>query len=346
MKIQNQRNWRCCLLLFGVLCIAFKAQSQNDTIVFKNKNLIVGELKSMKQDVATLKTDFSDSDFKIKWNEITGINTISEFLITLSSGGRFNGVLKSDGDKVLVLDQNKNVLVETTFKNIVALELIKSQFWDRFDASLSIGYNFIKSDNQSQLSLRSNFGYKAKRWSLRGNYNQINTNRDDVSSVRRLESAINFTYYLKKNWFALTEVSFFTNTEQNIQLRTLGKLGVGKYILRNNRYYWGVQSGVLYNNEKFLVSGSEGNNNSGEGFFGTEFNVYNLGDFSLLTRAVAYPSFTQEGRFRFDSRLDVKYDLPLNFYIKLGITVNHDNQPVQTNNKTDYVFQTTLGWEL
>jgi hypothetical protein len=300
----------------------------------------------MKQDVATVKTDFSDADFKIKWNEITGISSISEFLITLSNGDRFNGVLKGHGDKVSVLDQNKNVLVETTFKNIVALELIKSEFWSRFDASVSVGYNFIKSDNQSQLSLRSNLSYSAKRWSLSSNYNQINTSRDNVSSVRRLESAVNFRHYLKKNWFTLTELSFFTNTEQNIQLRTLGKIGVGKYIMRNNKYYWGVQSGVLYNNENFLVSGSEGNNNSGEGFLGTEFNIYNLSDFSLLTRAVAYPSLTQEGRFRFDFRFDVKYDLPLNFYIKLGLTLNHDNQPVQTNNKTDYVFQTTLGWDL
>lgn len=300
----------------------------------------------MKQDVATVKTDFSDSDFKIKWNEITSIKTISEFLITISNGNRFNGVLRSDGDKVLVLDQNDNVLVETTFKKIVALELIKFEFWSRFDASVSVGFNFIKSDNQSQLSLRSNFSYKAKRWILSSNYNQINTQRDDVSSVRRLESATNFTHYLKKNWFALTELSFFTNTEQNIQLRTLGKIGIGKYIIRNNNYYWGVQSGVLLNNETFTVSGSESNNNSGEGFFGTEFNAYNLGDFSLLTRAVAYPSFTQKGRFRFDYRFDIKYDLPLNFYIKLGLTLNHDNQPVQTNNKTDYIFQTTLGWDL
>lgn len=346
MKIKNLLYRLNIVFVIGCIFLTFDAKSQNDSIVFKNSNLIVGELKTMKQDVATVKTDFSDSDFKIKWDEITSIKTISEFLITLSAGDRFNGVLRSDGDKVLILDKNDNVLIETTFNNIVALELIKSEFWSRFEASVSVGYNFIKSDNQSQLSLRSNFSYKAKRWILSSNYNQIDTQRDDVSAVRRLESAVNFTYYLKKNWFALTELSFFTNTEQNIQLRTLGKLGIGKYILRNNKYYWGLQGGVLFNNETFLVSGSESNNNSVEGFFGTEFNVYNVGDFSLLTRAVAYPSLTEKGRFRFDYGFDLKYDLPLNFYIKLGLTLNHDNQPVQTTNKTDYVFQTTLGWDL
>lgn len=321
-------------------------QSQNDSIVFKNNNLIVGELKGMKQDVATVKTDFSDADFKIKWNEISSITTSSEFLITLNNGSRFNGILKSLDNKVFILDISGITLAETDLNSIVDLNLIKSEFWSRFDASVSVGYNFIKSDNQSQLSLRNNLSYKSKRWALSANYNQINTQRDDVSSVRRLESAVNFKRYMKKNWFGLTEVSFFTNTEQNIKLRTLSKLGIGKYILRNNNYYWGVQTGLSYNNENFLVSGAEGNNNSGEGFFGTEFNMYNLGDFNLLTRAVAYPSLTENGRFRFDYRIDLKYDLPLNFYIKLGLTLNHDNQPVQTTNKTDYVFQTTLGWDL
>lgn len=300
----------------------------------------------MKQDVATVKTDFSDADFKIKWNEITSIKTSSEFLITLSDGSRYNGSLKSFNNKVQILDLSGIMLAEIDLNNIVDLNLIKSEFWSRLDASVSVGYNFIKSDNQSQLSLRSNLAYKSKRWSLSANYNQINTQRDNVSSVRRLESAVNFKRYMKKNWFGLTEVSFFTNTEQNIKLRTLSKLGIGKYILRNNNYYWGVQTGLSYNNENFLVSGTQGNNNSGEGFFGTEFNVYNLGDFNLLTRAVAYPSLTEKGRFRFDYRIDLKYDLPLNFYIKLGLTLNHDNQPVQTTNKTDYVFQSTLGWDL
>lgn len=334
------------LLLLIFFLNAINVQSQNDSIVFKNKDIIVGDLKSMKQDVATISTDYSDADFKIKWDEITGIKTISEFLITLSNGNRYNGLLKSKTDKVLIFDSSGHLLAETNLESIVALTLVKSEFWSRFDASVSVGYNFIKSDNQSQLSLRSNLAYNSNRWSLSSNYNQINTQRDNVSTVRRLESAVNFKRYMKANWFGLAEVSFFTNTEQNIKLRTLSKLGIGKYILRNNKYYWGIQTGLSYNNENFLVSGSEGNNNSGEGFLGTEFNVYNVGDFNLLTRVMAYPSFTEQGRFRLDSRFDIKYDLPLNFYIKLGLTVNHDNKPIQTPNKTDYVFQTTLGWDL
>jgi hypothetical protein len=46
-----------------------------------------------------------------------------------------------------------------------------------------------------------------------------------------------------------------------------------------------------------------------------------------------------------DFAFDTKYDLPLDFYIRLGLTLNYDNQPVEGAGETDYVFQTSFGWE-
>ena len=39
-------------------------------------------------------------------------------------------------------------------------------------------------------------------------------------------------------------------------------------------------------------------------------------------------------------------DLPLDIFIKLNYTLNYDNQPAIGATERDYVFQTTLGWEL
>lgn len=288
-------NFRLPLII--ILHVFFtEIYAQNDSLVLNNGNSIEGELKGMRQDVATFKTDYSDSDFKIKWSEIKTVSTTTEFLVTLKNGSRYNGSLKSKADdEVAILTASGEILATTNLSSIVLLVVVKSDFWSKLDASVSVGYNFIKSDNQSQLSLRSALSYNARRWSLSSNYNQIRTSRADVFSVRRMDAGLVYKYYMKKNWFTLSEVSFLSNTEQNINLRTLAKLGMGKYILRSNKMYWAVQSGVSYNNESFRVSGSDGNNNSGEGFLGTELNIYNIGDLSLLTRVVAYPSFTEEG---------------------------------------------------
>ena len=43
--------------------------------------------------------------------------------------------------------------------------------------------------------------------------------------------------------------------------------------------------------------------------------------------------------------MDVKYDLPLDFYVKGGFTLNYDNQPTVGAGEVDYVLNTGFGWE-
>jgi hypothetical protein len=73
--------------------------------------------------------------------------------------------------------------------------------------------------------------------------------------------------------------------------------------------------------------------------------MFNTGDLSLKTTTTTYPSMTEEGRIRVDFNFDIKYDLPLDFYIKLGTTVNYDNRPVEGAADLDYVIQSGIGWE-
>jgi hypothetical protein len=119
---------------------------------------------------------------------------------------------------------------------------------------------------------------------------------------------------------------------------------MGKYIIHTNNLYWGFSAGANYNNETYSVDTIPGRT-SWEGFLGTEINLFNIGDLSLLTNAVAYPSITESGRWRIDFKFDAKYDLPLDFYIKAGYTLNYDNKPAPGSSETDYVLQTGFGWE-
>jgi len=334
-----------CLIIF----IFFSTQilnAQIDTLYLKNSDVIVGELKSMKQSVATFETDYSDSDFKIDWDEVFQLKTQTDYLLTLSSGERFSGHLESSSKNMVNVIENDSILVETPIEDIVYLRQIDNDFWSNFDASLSVGYNFTKANNLSQYSMRSNLGYRAKRWQASMQYNQIISTQTDVSETQRLDANLIYNRFLKKNWFLIGEVNWLSNTAQNIDLRTVSKLGLGKYIIQTNSLYWGLQSGVSFNNENFSVEGEQSNNNSAEAFLGTEVNLYDIGDFSLLSRVVVYPSLTESDRWRTDFNLDVNYDLPLDFFINFGLSLNYDSQPVQNGTETDYIFQTTVGWSL
>lgn len=333
-------------ILFGFfLFIGHLSFSQIDSLYLSNNEFLIGELKSMTRNVAVIETNYSDSDFKIEWDKIKRIVTQTEFLITLESGDRYFGHLKGDNEKVMIYNDSTSYNAGS-IENIVYLKELEQTFWQRLSASLSLGYNYTKANNLSQYSVRSNLTYATRKWLTSGNYNQIFSSQDEANTTRRLDANALFNFFFKKKWFGAAEVNWLSNTAQNINLRTLTKLGIGRYMIRTNTMYWAFQTGVSFNNESFNINDDITYNNSAEAYLGTEANLYDIGDLNLRARAVFYPSITESNRFRSDLTLDIKYDLPLDFFIQLGISLNYDNQPAENGSETDYVFQTTFGWSL
>lgn len=334
-------------VLFLLLIISYNTLfAQNDTIVAINKDIIVGEIKGMDKAVIKIKTAYSDVDFAIEWNKIIGLSTQSKFLVYTVKNERFDGKLKVNKEKkLLIINDDNKVIATLNLKDIVYLRTLKTKFWDKVSAELSLGYNYTKSNNFTQFTLRTTLGYEAKKWSTEVNYNSIASNRNDATSVNRLDADVSYRFFLRNGWFPLGEINWLSNTEQNINLRTVTRLGIGKFIIRNNSLYWGIQAGTSYNNESFTDTNSN-TQNSFEGFFGTELNLYDIGDFSLLGKAIAYPGISEAGRWRVDGSVNLQYDLPFDFFIKFGVTVNYDNKSVVLNSKYDYIFHSTFGWSL
>jgi len=331
------------LLLFFFTVNTILLFSQNDSLVFSNGNVIVGEIKQMDKGILTIETDYSDADFKIELEKIKEIYTTSYVALTLTDGTRLDGTIQTIEDgKILVITDNGEVTIDN-INDIVLLRTVDKNFGDRFHASIDLGFNITRSNNFRQFSSRSSVGYNTKKWTLDAYYNTILSNQDDADSIKRVESGILYKMLLPKDWFLPASVDFLSNTDQKLKLRSTFKLGAGKYIIHTNSVYWAFNGGVNLNSENYSVDDND--RNSFEGFVGTEFNMFDVGDLNILTRFATYPSFTERGRIRFDFNFDVKYDLPLDFYVSLGITLNFDNQPVDNSHKLDYYLNSGLGWE-
>jgi hypothetical protein len=316
--------------------------AQVDSLILKNGNIIVGEFKDMDKGVLTIETDYSDSDFKIEWEGIKEIYSKTKFLITLSSGTRYNGPLKSSTTGSVIIDDYTTGEEEVNLNEIVFLKSVDDGFKSRLYANIDLGFSITKANNLRQVSMRSKIGYLAERWQADASYNNLYSTQDETDAIRRIDGGLSYKYYLPKDWYVPVDLTFLSNTEQLIDLRLNAKLGMGKYFIHTNNAYWGFAVGASYVNENFSSDASD--KNSMEGYFGSELNLYDIGDLSILTKAVAYPSITESGRWRADFVFDTKYDLPLDLYLKLGFTLNYDNQPVEGATDSDYVFSTGLGW--
>jgi len=333
------------LLLLGFITIQL-LHAQVDSLVFKNGNFVVGEVKGMDRGVLTIETDYSDDDFTIEWDGIHEIYTVTYFLITLTDGSRYNGHVNTitPGDLMLTTSTGEEINVQQD--DIVWLDDVDKGFWSQLYASIDIGFDITKANNLRQVSTRATLGFLAERWNLDGTYNTLFSKQDEVENIKRTDGNITFKYFLPKDWYPYASLKFLSNTEQSIQLRTTGSMGFGKYVIHTNRTYWGFNLGANINNERFTID-SIPDRDSWEGAFGSELNMFDVGDLNLFTKVFAYPSFTEKGRWRADFNFDAKYEMPFDddFYIKFGVTINYDNQPAEMGKETDYVLHTGFGWE-
>lgn len=327
--------------LIGFLCTTLFAQ--NDTLVFKNKDVIVGELKELKSNIIIMKTSYSDSDFKIEFDKVASLNLENKYSIVLASGERLYGTLKTKSpEKVLVI--NNGYQIEIDLETIVVLRKIEEGFWNNFKGTLDFGYNLARSNDSEQFNFSSSLSYFSDKWIHRGQYSQLFNTQNNVEDIKRTDWSLDTKRYLQKKWFVNSNVSFLSNTSQSLKARFTPSLGAGNYLVRNNKLFFLVGTGLTYNIEQY--ENTDDDKNSTELMLITQLNMFNFKNINFYATAVGYPSLSEKGRFRSDMNFNLKYDLPFDFYIKSELSINYDNQPVLGGIKTDYVFSSGFGWEL
>ena len=331
--------------LIGLLLLHVRLSAQKDSIVLRNQDIIVGEIKTLERGVLTIKTPYSKSDFTVKWSGIREIYSDNHFLIRLRDGRSINGTIQHVKDnKQMFITNMEGYTLPVKLEDVIFVKGVRSDFWGRLKFNMDLGMTIAKANALRQFSTNSSVGYVADHWQSDAHYNFITASQENVARTKRTDAAVNVKYYLQKRWFTLASVNFLSNTEQALALRSSGRIGGGKMIFHTNKRYWGVGSGLSFNIERFTNSADQ--RRSLEAFTGSELNIFDAGDFNMLSSIYVFPSLTEKGRWRSDIKVSVKYDLPHDFYIKPGITVNYDNRPAITGRDWDYVFTFSIGWEL
>ena len=315
----------------------------NDSIKLKNNNLLVGEIKTLINGVLTMKTPYSDKDFKIEYKEVTEIYLDQIFLINLVNGSHYLGNIKTVSPGIIEVI-SEGMTFETKIENVILLKASGNRFWNRFTGEIDLGFNLTKANNFSQFTVSSKLKYVGELWNFSTAYSSLLTNQDNVEEIKRVEWSVEAQRFLLKDYYGIAQVSFLSNTEQALEGRVTTILGIGKYAIRSNRLYLGVRVGANYNVETYLDESLD--KNSTEANIAAEFNMYEFGDFRMITDITLYPSLSESGRFRTDYNIDLKYDLPWDFYIKFDFSLNYDNQPAIEGNEFDYIFNSGFGWEL
>jgi len=333
------------ILLLFLIGAFLKLFSQDDKVYTSNGDVLVGEIKSMQRGVLIFDTDYADKKFEIEWNEIAGLSCSRTLLIYTTNGEKYRGGIKfipDEGSKIQLQTIDENLTL--TLNDIVEITSFEQKFIDRVIISIDAGLSLTKANNVRQSSASGKISYRGIKWYLHANFSNVGTTQDNVDPVNRSEGGLGFTRDVLGNAMILGGTEFLSNSEQMLDLRSTVRVGFGYYIIRNNKLFLQAGAGLAFSQEKY---GGETATNQGsiEGLGITEFNAYDTGDLSFQLKLTTYPSFSEWGRWRIDLDTSLKYDLPLDFYVKLSYVHNFDSDPLVDVSQNDYVFKTSIGWE-
>lgn len=330
----------------------FSADGQeNDIILLNNGDKIVGNIKSLDKSKLKFSTSYSTANFSIAWPEITSLYSSDFFIINLRDGKKITGYLSIEEGKAKIVSADSLSTIQTDYMEIVYLNSITQGFWDSMSVSIDGGYTHSKAGNNDQLTIRGTASYNSIKYNPDLYFNFVSNALDANDSIRirkrRQNYGGNFRMYFAKSWFGITGADYLTSDELQLKLRSTYTLGLGYYPIRTHTMYLNVSTGTAINYEILDEEAESEENTSTEGFLTAEYNAFGLNNVNIVSSLNYYPSLSQAGRHRVNGKIDIKFNLPLDFYIGLGYTVNYDSKPSNTEiSGYDYVFQTTLGWSL
>ncbi|WP_281614144.1 DUF481 domain-containing protein [Flammeovirga sp. SubArs3] len=321
--------------------VKINGQTNLDTLTFNNGDVMIGEIKSFNKGVFTIKTEYSDSDFQVKWKGLKRIQSKTDFIITLENGNHFIGNLRDVVDDSVTI-QSQYISHKVDLEDLVHLQQVHSKMYKKLQGGVDLGFSFTKANHLSQITASTNLNFTNNFYQIGITMDNLSSTQDDVDPIQRNNANVAFAYFLQQDYFLILNNGILTNTEQSIDLRYTLQVGSGKYLVHTNKANWGMTLGVNYLTESFTNDSPP--NQSIETFLGTQINIFDVGDIDIYVQAVGYKSITETDRWRCDGNTNFKYNLPFDLYLKFSYSMNYDTNPAEVGKELDFVFTTSFGW--
>ena len=225
---------------------------------------------------------------------------------------------------------------------ISAVQPFERSFFSRFDAGFDLGYSMTRANSAKQFSFGGNLSYRDQQHLDSLFANAFRSSQENAPDTNRWELGNDFRRLLGERWYVNTTQNFLNSDEQDLSLRTTIGGGGGRYLLRSASQYLALGGGLAWTNERYIDPATP-SKDSAEAYVGTEFMTERLKIFDLVTRFEWYPSLTIDSRYRMNYKLNFDFNLPGDWYWRIGFFDNFDSLPPATVSKNDYGWSNAFG---
>ena len=331
-----------------MLCLAAApalARPKLDVVVVRNRDVLHGEIHSLKYGQLLLKTDSMGSVY-IEWPDVIAIRSPQLFTIESASGSVIVGSLGAAPDSAHVLvQQGAGGSSAVALTAISRMDQLETGFWNRIDGTVSLGVDYEKSTGIALLRTRFDSQYRnpTMLWGLNASA--------DLSKSAETETKENFSagshvrLLARRSWFWVGALSWQRNEELGIASRVQFAAGPGRFLYRSTESELSSVIGLNANQEWELGSGDP--TASVEAIVMSEWRTFRFRDpeTSLVTSLSVLPSLTESDRVRLDFNLTLSVEVIKDLTVDLTYFADGDTRPPEGGEKLDTGISMSFGYK-
>jgi len=314
-----------------------------DTVVLRNGDRVVGEIKSLDRDVLSYKTDDMGT-VTIKWDKILRIASPRYFEVESTSGDRYYGALRAGPEPRQVIVEVSTFSDTLNAAELVRITPIGQGFFERLDGNISFGFTFQRANQIRSLSLEGNVKHRTQNRLTSLRFSTYFQGEESAEPTSRNTIAVNPQRFLSHRYVLGGTGQLEQNQELDLDLRVLVSFGGGRFLTQTNRATLLATGGVAFTNEQFV--GSEATTNL-EAVLGVAWEFYrrDTPKSEIQTTLQVYPNLTDLGRVRTDFQASVSHEFVKDFTTGFTLFDQLDNRPPSgTGASHDFGITLTMGW--
>ncbi|HEX9851645.1 MAG TPA: DUF481 domain-containing protein [Woeseiaceae bacterium] len=321
------------------------ASEDTDVVVFENGDRLTGEMKSLDRGQLSFDTDPTGT-INIEWNKVAYIRVDQDIQIQTQSGVLYFGRIRLAEEKFKVVIDTADGPAELDSFDVVTMDPIDTGGFRAVDVNVSVGYNFTKASNVTQLNVGMDTEYRSLKRVFSADFSSVISDSNNNESSQRQSLEFNYTRLRPNRWLNDGGISFDVNDELGLNLRTSLSAGGGRILVQSNSSRFILKGGLKATRENNVDQPEDIDSLESYGTMVWEWYRYDTPELDWSTSLEVIPSLTESGRVRGEYDATLRWEIISDFFWQLEYYYSYDNQPQAVDaSSSDYGITTSLAYK-
>lgn len=317
--------WRICLLWLSCSFAFTAAATPNDTLVMNNGQVLIGKFKNWER--GKICFDVSDAGkLNIDYDKVRSFTgSQQKFRIQTNSRKDLYGFIGAKDSGCITVSDTSNLVLR--MKDVVAVLPYKTSLLQPYDAYVSAGYNYSRSNQVGTINLDAGIQYITTNYTINGTATSALTHNSNGLFRNRDNLVLHIFKMVNQRWQFGARMLYQRNRQQQLEARYLTGAGMMYNALFTNSRQFYLFSGLVLAHEKGTDATTQ---TRMEIPLLANLQLYRFHEpeMSLTTTQTVYLGGSGFNRLRHDGELRLSWNITDQFSLTTYVYDNYDSRPL------------------